>query len=123
MHKQFLKISILMAALSVVLGAFGAHALKDILDERHLQIFETGVKYQFYHSIGMALAAILYKDFSNPFTRWCCRLFLIGMILFSGSLYALAWFNGLYSWIGIVTPFGGLSFIIGWMMLFKGVFR
>jgi uncharacterized membrane protein YgdD (TMEM256/DUF423 family) len=123
MHKLFLKISIIMAALSVVLGAFGAHALKDFLDERHLQIFETGVKYQFYHSLGMIIATILYKEFSNSSILWCCRLFLIGVILFSGSLYTLACFNGLYSWIGIVTPFGGLSFILGWMMLLKGVSR
>jgi hypothetical protein len=123
MHKLFLKISIITAALSVVLGAFGAHALKDMLDERHLQIFETGVKYQFYHSLGMMLVAIVYKDFSNQFTIWCCRLFLVGIILFSGSLYALAWLNGSFPIIGIVTPFGGLSFIIGWIMLYKGVSR
>ena len=116
MHKLFLKISIIMAALSVILGAFGAHALKDFLDERHLQIFETGVKYQFYHSLGMTLATMLYKEFSNSSILWCCRLFLIGVILFSGSLYTLACFNCLYSFC--VQFFFNLDFSVSLIFVF-----
>lgn len=121
MHKSFLKLSIVLAALSVVLGAFGAHSLKEVLDDKHLQIFETGVKYQFYHALGMMMVSFIYKEYSNKYTLWCCRLFLIGILLFSGSLYVLAAFNGLYSFIGIITPFGGVSFIAGWALLYKGI--
>ena len=121
MQKLFLKMSILFAATSVILGAFGAHALKEIIDEKHLITFETGVRYQFYHALGLMLASMLYKEYSNKFTLWACRFFVIGVCLFSGSLYALALLNGSYSFIGAITPLGGLSFIIGWLLLLKSM--
>ncbi len=121
MQKLFLKVSILFAVTSVLFGAFGAHALKEIIDEKHLLTFETGVRYQFYHAFGLMLASMLYKEYNNKFTLWACRFFVIGVFLFSGSLYALSVLNESYHFIGAITPFGGLSFIIGWLLLLKSV--
>ncbi len=121
MHKNFIKIAALLGALSVLLGAFGAHTLKEILSEKSLAIFETGVRYQFYHVLGLLAIGIIYKDCVNERMIWAGRCFLIGMLLFSGSLYALAIAGPLYSIIGIITPFGGGCFILGWILLFSGV--
>jgi uncharacterized membrane protein YgdD (TMEM256/DUF423 family) len=121
MHKGFLKTAFLFALTAVALGAFGAHALKKIVTESALQTFETGVKYQFYHAIAIAIAAILYKSIPNPKTIWAARFFTIGIFLFSGSLYALALMGPAYALIGIITPFGGLSFMIGWITLLLSV--
>jgi uncharacterized membrane protein YgdD (TMEM256/DUF423 family) len=121
MHKGFLKTAFLFALTAVALGAFGAHALKKIVTESALQTFETGVKYQFYHAIAIAIAAILYKSFPNPKTILAARFFTIGILLFSGSLYALALMGPAYALIGIITPFGGLSFMIGWITLLLSV--
>lgn len=125
MHKSFLKIATLLGALSVILGAFGAHSLKQVVSENAVNTFETGVRYQFYHVIALLAAGLLYKDFANKWIRNAGRFFIIGIILFSGSLYVLTFFVALVkpaaSWIGIITPFGGLAFILGWIFLFVGI--
>ena len=121
MHKGFLKTAFLFALTAVAIGAFGAHALKKIIAEPSLQTFETGVKYQFYHAIAIAITAMLFKSFSNKKTIWAARFFSIGICLFSGSLYALALLGPSYSLIGIITPFGGMSFMIGWIILLLSV--
>ena len=101
-----------LAGLAVVLGAFGAHALKESLAPDRLDIFETGVKYQFYHALALLLAA-QFPELRT--TRWS---FLTGMALFSGSLYLLACRDllgiGSWTWLGPITPLGGTAFIIGW---------
>src|SRR4051812_40423038 len=127
MHKFFLQSASLFGALAVGLGAFGAHALKRIVPETVVNIFETGVRYQFYHVFGLALAGILYRDFSNKWVLWAGNLFIIGTLLFCGSLYILTYLkasarSGL-DWIGIITPFGGLAFIAGWACMFIGLFK
>jgi uncharacterized membrane protein YgdD (TMEM256/DUF423 family) len=110
--KQWLFVSALLGALAVVCGAFAAHGLKSRLDADALSVFETGARYQMYHALAMGLAAF------GPATRWsqgAAISFLAGIILFSGSLYLLALTgNGA---LGIVTPFGGLCFIVGWGLL------
>lgn len=125
MHKSFLKIATLLGALAVILGAFGAHSLKQVVSENAVNTFETGVRYQFYHVIALLAAGLLYKDFANKWIRNAGRFFIIGIILFSGSLYVLTFFVALVkpaaSWIGIITPFGGLAFILGWIFLFVGI--
>ena len=125
MHKSFLMIATLLGALAVILGAFGAHSLKQVVAENAVNTFETGVRYQFYHVIALLAAGILYKDFANKWIRNAGRFFIIGIILFSGSLYVLTFFVALVkpaaSWIGIITPFGGLAFILGWIFLFVGI--
>jgi uncharacterized membrane protein YgdD (TMEM256/DUF423 family) len=121
MHKGFLKTSFLLAALSVILGAFAAHGLKKIIAESSLVTFETGVKYQFYHALGLMMIGILYQEYKSKYVLLAGKLFIVGTLLFSGSLYLLALLKPSYTFIGAITPFGGLSFIVGWVLLFLGV--
>ena len=125
MHKSFLKIATILGALAVILGAFGAHALKQVVSENAVITFETGVRYQFYHVFALLITGTLYKDFSNKWMNYAGNLFITGIVLFSGSLYVLTFFVALVrpalNWIGIITPFGGLAFILGWIFLFIGI--
>ncbi len=121
MQKKLFIIACLSAALAVVLGAFGAHGLKARLSAEQLQTFEVGVRYQFYHSFAL-LAAALCGQYCD--TRWLNRVaycFLGGMLCFSGSLYLLAnreWLGiSHWTWLGPITPLGGLLFIAGWLCL------
>lgn len=124
MHKGFLQTSAILGALAVILGAFGAHALKKYASDAALTIYETGVRYHFYHVFAIALTGILFRDFPNKWMLWSGSLFITGIILFSGSLYALTYIKasgkqGL-DWVGIVTPFGGLAYIAGWVCVAIG---
>lgn len=124
MHKGFLNTATVLGAISVALGAFGAHGLKKLLDPDQLLVFETAVRYQFYHVFALLATGILYKEFSGKALLWAGRLFLLGILLFSGSLYLLTYVKhaGLgLNWIGAITPFGGASFIAGWLLLFVGI--
>ena len=127
MHKGFLKTASIFGLISVVLGAFAAHSLKQHISDYALGIFETGVRYQFYHVFALLASGILYKDFQNKFIKLSGGLFITGMILFSGSLYILTYIKAAmvpgYNWVGAITPFGGLCFIVGWFFLFAGVFK
>ena len=126
MHKGFIKTAALLGALSVILGAFAAHGLKKILNADALQIFETAVRYQFYHVFALLLVGILHASFPGKLLAWAGKLFITGIILFSGSLYLLCYIK--YSemslnWIGAITPFGGVALIAGWLMLFFAVLK
>jgi uncharacterized membrane protein YgdD (TMEM256/DUF423 family) len=126
MHKGFLKTAALLGALSVILGAFAAHGLKKFYSPDNLQVFETAVRYQFYHSFVLLAVGILYKEFPGKLLAWAGKLFIAGIILFSGSLYILCYVK--YSempltWVGAITPFGGVAFIAGWLMLFFAVLK
>jgi uncharacterized membrane protein YgdD (TMEM256/DUF423 family) len=127
MHKSFLKIAALLGMLSVVLGAFGAHALRGHISDDAVNIFETAVRYQFYHVFALLAAGILYQSFPSKFVKWAGTAFIIGLILFSGSLYILTYVKGAvmpdYNWVGVITPLGGLSFILGWLFLFIGILK
>lgn len=126
MHKGFIKTAALLGALSVMLGAFAAHGLKKILAAGELQIFETAVRYQFYHVFALLAVGILYAAFPGKLLAWSGKLFIAGMILFSGSLYVLCYvkYSGMpLNGIGAITPFGGAAFIAGWVMLFLGVVK
>jgi uncharacterized membrane protein YgdD (TMEM256/DUF423 family) len=127
MHKGFLKTAAVLGLLSVALGAFAAHGLKKSVSADALSIFETGVRYQFYHVFALLAAGILYKELPNKFIRWAGIFFIAGIFLFSGSLYFLTYIKGVeisgYDWIGAITPIGGLSFILGWLSLFIGCFK
>ena len=113
----WIKIAAFSAALSVVLGAFGAHGLEGSLTPRSMATFNTAVHYQFLHSLALFAVVSLPDDLVNIRMRtWAARAFLVGMIIFSGSLYLLL-FTGL-SWLGIVTPLGGIAFISGWALIF-----
>ncbi|MEI8279477.1 MAG: DUF423 domain-containing protein [Bacteroidota bacterium] len=121
MYKPALTAGALLAALSVILGAFGAHALKQILTPDMLQVFETGVRYQFYHSFALLITGIIYGSFKHKFIRMAATFFILGIVLFSGSLYALTLLN--IPVLGAITPFGGLFFIAGWLLLFTGILK
>ena len=124
MQKKFLIAAAIIAALSVLLGAFAAHQLKKCYEPQLLQTFETAVKYQMYHSIALLAVGILYKDFSVKQLLWAGNLFIAGIILFSGSLYLLCFVkhqNFSATWVGAITPFGGLCFIAGWLLLAVGI--
>lgn len=127
MHKGFLKIAAIIGILSVALGAFAAHALKGLVSDHSVATFETGVRYQFYHVFALMAVGILYKDFPSGKLIWAGRLFLLGILLFSGSLYTLAIVQASvkpgYNWIGAITPFGGICFISGWFLMFLSFFR
>lgn len=125
MHKGFIKTAALLGAVSVALGAFAAHTLKTILTGDLLNVFDTAVRYQFYHVFALLIAGILYNFGNKKILKWAGRLFIFGIIFFCGSLYLITWIktaqlNGL-NWIGPITPFGGLCFIAGWIMLFVGI--
>lgn len=114
--KTFALFGSLLAALAVMLGAFGAHGLKTKLAPELLITFETGVRYHFYHALGLfavAFAASLLPDSAS--LRWAGYLMVVGIALFSGSLYALS-LTGVRG-LGIITPFGGLAFIAAWLLL------
>lgn len=123
MHKRFLVIAAIMGAASVAMGAFGAHLLKGLVSERSLVTFETAVRYQFYHVFAIALTGILYQSFPNTIIVRAGYFFIIGIFLFSGSLYLLTVSPPEYRWLGAITPFGGICFITGWLFLVEGIRR
>jgi uncharacterized membrane protein YgdD (TMEM256/DUF423 family) len=125
MNRNFLSIAALLGALSVALGAFAAHKLKEIVGPDTVAIFETGVRYQFYHVFALLFVALLSEKINNKWMLWAGNCFITGIILFSGSLYALtalkiADINHL-KLVGIATPIGGVFFIAGWLFLWIGV--
>ena len=123
MNKKFLAVAGISGALCVALGALGTHALKEKLPEENLQIFETAVKYQFYHTLALILVAIFSEKINSKILNFSSALFIAGIILFSFSLYFLALRpvigigNEEMKWIGSIPPFGGVSFIMAWLML------
>ena len=126
MHKGFIKTAALLGALAVMLGAFAAHGLKQILTLDNLQIFETAVRYQFYHVFVLLAVGILYTVFPGKLLQWAGSLFVAGIILFSGSLYVLCYVkqNALpLNWLGAITPFGGAAFITGWVFIFLALLK
>lgn len=135
MYKSIQIRGIIFAGLAVILGAFGAHALKVLIPIDRLQIFETGVRYQFFHAIGLIVLSLSLSNIQNQAdaeitSKWMHRAALamtIGIILFSGSLYILAISNLLPftigAFIGPITPIGGLFFITGWTCWGIAIFR
>jgi len=121
-QKQIILIASGLGALAVALGAFGAHALKDLLVANgRSDTYELAVRYHFYHTLALLLVAILMDKFSPDRLRISALLFIIGILLFSGSLYALCLLN--ISKLAIITPFGGAFLIAGWAAFFISVLR
>jgi len=122
MAKMFITLASLSGMLAVAFGAFGAHALKSRLDDYAMGVFQTAVQYHFYHSL--ALLAVGVIALSHPqaaLLRSSGWLFVLGIAVFSGSLYLLS-FSGL-RWLGAITPLGGLAFIAGWACLAAASWR
>jgi len=101
------------AGLAVAIGAFGAHGLKSHTDAAGLAIWETAVRYQAYHAFGLMILSLAWQRFSTRSLKTIGVCFVIGTLIFSGSLYALV-LTGI-KWLGAITPVGGLLFIIGWL--------
>jgi len=121
-QKQTLLIASALGFLAVSLGAFGAHALKEMLTESgRLETYELAVRYHFYHTLALLGAGILMENYKATSLKVAAWFFLIGTILFSGSLYALCLTN--LSKLAIVTPFGGVFLIAGWAALFVTVLQ
>ncbi|WP_338646481.1 DUF423 domain-containing protein [Flavobacterium sp. KS-LB2] len=119
MNKKILSTATILGMIAIILGAFGAHALKKVLSVEQLVTFETGVRYQMYHALFLLFLGLL-KDVAQKTKKTIYFLVLFGVILFSGSIYLLAT-NDLTSFdfkiIGFVTPIGGLLLILGWSVL------
>jgi uncharacterized membrane protein YgdD (TMEM256/DUF423 family) len=107
-ERSLVALGALNAALAVAAGAFAAHGLRGRIEPRALEIFETAARYQMYHALAMILAGVLAA-------RTAGWLFQAGIVVFSGSLYALALTD--VTWLGAITPFGGLAFLVGWVWL------
>jgi len=127
MYRKFLQIGALSGVLAVAIGAFGAHSLKSMISPEAMNTFETGVRYQFYHTFALLISAILYRRSPVRLMEWSGIFFISGICLFSGSLYALTILeatgtSGLGG-IGSITPLGGICFVLGWVFMFLGARR
>lgn len=125
MHKSYLIIAALFGALAVALGAFGAHGLKSVTTPDVVEIYETAVRYQFYHTFALLAVGILYIWFPGKLISLSGLFFIIGVVLFSGSLYLITFLKAadkaISPAIGVITPIGGLFFIAGWLLLLFGL--
>tara|TARA_Y100001968_G_scaffold330707_1_gene383313 strand:- start:776 stop:1180 length:405 start_codon:yes stop_codon:yes gene_type:complete len=119
--RLYVMLGALLALLGVMLGAFGAHGLKSMLDTSALATFEVGVRYQMYHSLAILLVGGLATQASLVWRKRAALLFIIGSVLFSGSIYLLV-LTG-QKWLGPVTPLGGLCLMLGWVALVIGVMK
>ncbi len=116
-----------LAGLAVALGAFGAHGLKKLVPPETVDTFQTGVQYQMIHALALILAGILVEKFSSRFLSYAAICFGLGILLFSGSLYLLTYLKttstiGMGGW-GLITPVGGLAFILGWVFVVWAVVK
>jgi uncharacterized membrane protein YgdD (TMEM256/DUF423 family) len=115
MDRTFLLVGALAGFIGVAFGAFGAHGLRNRLSPEMLAVFETGVRYQMYHAFAVLIVALATTRFDGWLIRAAGWSFTLGIVLFSGSLYALA-LTGVTK-LGIITPLGGLAFLAGWAFL------
>jgi uncharacterized membrane protein YgdD (TMEM256/DUF423 family) len=113
--RRALQIGAVVMGLSVILGAFGAHALKDHLSERMLQNWQTGVHYQMIHGLAILIVGLLLSRIESKWLNRAVSVFTFGIVFFSGSLYTMALTDTL--WLGAITPIGGVLFILGWIYL------
>jgi uncharacterized membrane protein YgdD (TMEM256/DUF423 family) len=119
--KLFLSLGSISGALAVMIGAFGAHGLKDKLSEKMLANYMTGVEYHFYHTIALLIVGVIALHYPTRPLAASGWAFTIGILIFSGSLYVLA-MTGITK-LGAITPIGGLAFIIGWILLAAAVLK
>ncbi|MFN7311933.1 MAG: DUF423 domain-containing protein [Bacteroidota bacterium] len=121
LQKQLFQAGSILLAVGVITGALGSHAMKGAVQEYDLNVYEVAVRYQIYHSMGLLILGIGARRIREDVLKGVFALFLIGIILFSGSLYLLStsimWANERLEWFGAVAPFGGVSFIAGWLYL------
>ena len=122
MNSLFLFLSAVCAFTGVGMGAFGAHGLKAMLGPEMLAVYKTAVDYQMWHALGLGLIALLkHQAVASKLLLWAGWLMFAGIILFSGSLYVLAIAN--IRWLGMITPFGGMAFLIAWLLVMLFAFN
>jgi len=112
-----------LALLAVILGAFAAHGLKAVLETQQLALFETASRYQMYHALALLVVGVMLTSpqFSQSLLKFAALAFILGIILFSGSLYLLALVG--ISWLGAITPIGGIALLIGWALTMVAALR
>ncbi|MFT4204690.1 MAG: DUF423 domain-containing protein [Chitinophagaceae bacterium] len=124
-YHQLMRGAAFLGAITVALGAYSAHGLKAKVPLPMVEIFQTGVQYQFYHVFALLFASYMYGKYNNNKIYAAIVLFSVGILLFSGSLYALTFVSAYkitgFGWLGPVTPVGGLALIAGWIMLGLGI--
>lgn len=117
----FIKVGIALSGISVIMGSFAAHFLKEFIDPINLATFDTGTKYMFYHALAILIISLSHRKFNQNIVNITVLLFVVGIAFFSGSLYLVAtreiWGDDSYKMIGAITPIGGAMFIAGWMLL------
>ena len=118
---NFFAVGAISGCVVVLLGAFGAHGLKEVLDEYGKSIYEKAVLYQMFHTLGILMLGLIEKNLPGISLNLAGWAFLWGIILFSGSLYFLAVTQ--LKWLGMVTPLGGLLFVLGWVVLLLRVWK
>jgi uncharacterized membrane protein YgdD (TMEM256/DUF423 family) len=121
MDRLFFSLGALFGGLAVAAGAFGAHTLRARVEPRLLEVFETAARYQMYHALALVAVGWAWSRWPNSWVTVSGWLFVAGMILFSGSLYAMT-FTGV-RWLGAITPFGGVCWIAAWLLLAMAVRR
>jgi len=122
MGREFLVVAAISGFLAVALGAFGAHGLKARLSPELMSAYQTGVQYHFYHTCALLACALLLRSgLVHPALYLAGYSYTVGIVIFSGSLYVLA-ITG-QRWLGMLTPLGGVAFLIGWFALLTGVIR
>jgi uncharacterized membrane protein YgdD (TMEM256/DUF423 family) len=115
MSRTFFFLGAVSGFIAVAAGAFGAHSLRDRLTPEYVSVFETGARYQMYHALALLVVAWMVERGGGTSAQWAGWLFVIGTVLFSGSLYGLA-LTGT-RWLGAITPLGGVAFLAGWVCL------
>ncbi len=124
-HKNIAKVAVILACSGIVLGAFGAHGLESILSPPKIESFQVGIRYQIYHALALLILSLIDLK-STVATAWVYKLFLIGTVLFSGSIYVLsftqAW-NFSPGPLVFLTPLGGTLLIVGWIRLFIAIHK
>lgn len=125
MHKSFLTLAAVLGALSVIFGAFGAHAIRSAVSPDAYQVYETAVRYQFYHALALLLLGWMYLQHPKKSLYVSGIFFIAGILLFCGSLYLITYMRyrqiPVTTGVGILTPLGGLCFIIGWISMIVGI--
>jgi uncharacterized membrane protein YgdD (TMEM256/DUF423 family) len=126
-NKNWLVAATLLAGLAVIFGAFGAHSLKTLVSPIQIETFKTGVQYHFYHALAIALAVLITQFIDNQNIQRSFAMFSMGILCFSGSLYGFTLAEAVGTegvrWLGLVTPLGGMFFILGWFNLSIGVYK
>lgn len=120
-NRWILALGGLLIALATISGAFGAHALQTRLSPERLDIYETAVRYHFFHALGLLAIGLAARSIDAPALRWSAVLVVAGIVLFSGSIYALSFSAPRF--IGILTPIGGVALIAGWLVFAVAVLR